>query len=186
MSTIPPPWLFPTLPRNFDPTRDERGTFGFTFRFRVTLSRYINARNAFLWGINRINNGNWVRRKHPAGIASSAGRIYRKFMRVSIEYTAAWGYIIRVRCKWQMRPTQIATFILNEVNKQYTGRAEIQKAKWIGGKRSKRTGRVIEAPHLQPAIYANRIETTVPYIHSIVLLPPQYGKYFGHTTLDAS
>lgn len=186
MSSIPPPWLFPNLARNFARTRDEGGSFGWTYRFRVTLSEHPNARNAAFFGFYRINHGTWDPKKHPANIATSGGRRHKHFMHITIESQTSWGFVIKVQCKWTLRPTQMAAFILHEVNRQAVPKRLIQQGSWVGGKRSKRTGRVITAPTYIPPVYSPYAQFNVPYIHSIVLLPPQYGKYFGHTSLDAS
>lgn len=186
MSRIPTEWFFPSLARNFPPTRDESGSFGWTYRFRVTLSDHPNARQAFLWGIYRINNGTWDPRKHPAGIATHAGRRHKHFMHVTIERQTASGFIIKIKCKWTEHPNTMASFVLNEVNKQAVAKRMIQEGRWVGGKRSKRTGRVITAPTYIPPVYSPYANFNVVYIHSIVLLPPQYGKYYGHLSLDSS
>ena len=119
-------------------------------------------------------------------MALHAGRRHRNFMHVTIESTKPWGFIIKISCKWTMRPTQMAAFVLNEVNKQAVAKRMIQEGKWVGGKRSKRTGRVLVAPTYIPPVYSPYANFTVPYIHSIVLLPPQYGKYYGHSSMDSS
>lgn len=85
-----------------------------------------------------------------------------------------------------MFQVNVAAFILNEVNKQSIAPQTIEPGRYIPGRRSRRTGRILTPGRWQPARRTPYAQYNVVYIYTIKPLPPQWGKYYGHTSMYTS